>query len=340
MYGLAETARAIHDTAVLIDGHNDQLYAAEYHGRTSDLTRANRSINTDAPRLIRAGVNATFFMAGGFHLDRSLTIIERALEQIVRRPDLLLHVTKVAHIRAAARAGKLGMVLSLESCDALMGRIEILHTFHRLGVRVCTATYNQGGGAFATQGSSTPTRYCSLQERAALRRRAKGLTSFGREVVREMNALGILVDVSHSNDATLEDVLSLSGKPVVATHGCVFALCPHTRCSTDGHIRAIAATGGLFGVTFWSSFVAKRPARATIERVVDHLAYASELVGTDHVAIGSDWGVAFTPGDVAIRRPSDLVKLTEAMLRRGFTEQDVRRIWGGNYLRVLAATIG
>jgi membrane dipeptidase len=340
MPGLAQPARTIHNDAILIDGHNDQLYAAEYYGTPYDLTRVSRGTNTDAPRLIRAGVAATFFMTGGFHLDRSLVMMERARQQIEQRPDLLLHVTKTAHIRAAKRAGKLAILLSWESCDALMGRLEILHAIYRLGVRVCTVTYNDGGGEFSTQGSRTPTRYCSPQQRDASRRRAKGLTSFGREVIREMNRLGILVDVSHSNDATLEDVVSLSGKPVAATHGAVFALCPHTRCSTDEQIRAIAATGGLFGVTFWSSFVAKPPVRPTINRVVDHIAYASELVGTDHVAIGSDWGMAFEPHQVAIRRPADLVTLTQAMLRRGFTEQDVRKIWGENYLRVLSATIG
>ncbi len=338
MVSLAQ-ARAVHDRTPLIDGHNDQFYAAEYYGICGDLTRANRAMNTDAPRLIRAGVAATFFMVGGFHLDRSLAMIASAHRQIDDRPDLLLHVTKAAHIRAAKKAGKLGIVLSWESCDALGRRPELLEAIYRLGIRVATITYNEGGGDQSTQGSRTPNCYCSPQQRDSYRRRAKGLTPFGRDVVREMHRLGILIDLSHSNDATIEDVLSLSDRPVIASHGAVFALCPHTRCSTDEQIRAIAATGGLFGVTLWSRFIAQPPRRATIERVVDHLAYACDLVGPDHVAIGSDWGMAFERHQIAVQRPSDLLRLTQAMLRRGFSERDIRMIWGENYLRVLAATI-
>jgi microsomal dipeptidase-like Zn-dependent dipeptidase len=155
-----------------------------------------------------------------------------------------------------------------------------------------------------------------------------------------MNRLGVLIDVAHANDATIEDALRLTDKPLVSTHGAAFALCPHVRCSTDDQLYAIAGTGGLIGIVAYSAFLVPRPAQATIDTMVDHIAYVADLVGIEHVAIGTDLGALYGPGDTVIRTPADFLKLTARLLKRGFTVSDVKKVWGQNYLRVLRETIG
>ncbi len=337
---LAAQARALHQTSILIDGHNDHLYSACYEGTSRDLMRVDRRLNTDIPRLLRAGVTASCYMVGGWELDTSLMMMEWAKTQLEARPDLALQVLKTADIRRAHREGRFGVMFTWESCNALMGRMEVLHAAYRLGLRGSTLTYNDGGNEFSLQGSPLPKGYCTPAERAAYRRAAKGLTPFGREVVAEMNRLGLLIDLAHANDATIEDALRLTTKPVVSTHGAAFALCPHVRCSTDDQLRALAATGGLIGIVAYTAFLAPRPAHATIDTMVDHLVYVADLIGIDHVALGTDLGALYGPGDAVIKAPADFLKLTARMLRRGFTEAEVRKVWGGNWMRVLKEVIG
>ena len=332
-------ARRIHDEAILIDGHNDHFYSAWYRGASRVMTRVDRALDTDAPRLRRAGLTATFYMTGGWELESSLTMMEWALREIENRPDLLLQIRKTADLRRAKRTGRFGVMLSWESCNALMGRIEVLQAAYRLGLRATTLTYSDGGGEHSLQGTPLPTGYLTSEERESHRRAAKGLTPFGHEVVAEMNRLGVLIDVAHANDATIEDAVRLTNKPLVSSHGAAFALCPHARCSTDAQLRLIASTGGLIGIVVYTKFLAPPPAAATLNTMVDHLAYVADLVGIEHVAIGSDLG-ALGQSDSVVRTPADFVKLTETMLRRGFTPADVRKVWGGNYLRVLGEVIG
>ena len=156
-----------------------------------------------------------------------------------------------------------------------------------------------------------------------------------------MNRVGMIVDIAHANDATIEEVLTLTTRPVLSTHGGAFACSPHTRCSTDEQIRGIAATGGLLSIAFYEKFVAKAPERAaTVMGIVDHIEHVASIAGIDHVGIGSDFD-GLPQGVWPILRTADqLPLLTEAMLQRGLSDADIQKVWGGNYLRVMRATWG
>lgn len=333
-------ARDLHRRCTLIDGHNDHLILKFARGEPYDLMRVHRRYHSDGVRLLKGGMTTSLFMVGGHHLDASLAMIERAHHEIAAHPESLQLVTRAADIGKAKRAGRLGMMLTWESGLAFRESLDVLHAVYRLGVRASTVTHNEGGTPLALQGSRSPFRYLTAGQRAAARRRAKGLTPAGRDIVLEMQRLGMLVDLAHANDATIEDILALATRPVVSTHGGVFALCPHSRCSTDQQIRAIAATGGLNSIAFYGGFLAPPPARATVDSIVDHIAYVADLVGIDHVGIGSDFdglGKGVWP---VIRTADRLPHLTEALVRRGFSDAEISKVWGGNYLRVLRAAIG
>jgi membrane dipeptidase len=337
---VSRRSRELHQASILVDGHNDHFMLKFGRGEPYRFMKVNRRYHSDGARLLKGGMTASFFMVGGHHLDQSLAMIERAHREIAEHPESLMLVTGTSGIRRAKRTGRLGVMLSWESGLALGDRPEVLRAVYRLGVRASTVTHGEGGTACALQGTPSPVRYFTARERRAARRASKGLTPAGRDVVEEMNRIGMLVDVAHANDAAFEDIIELSTKPVVSTHGGVFACCPHSRCSTDDQIRAIAATGGLLSIAFYGGFIAQPPARATVGRIVDQIAYVADLVGIDHVGIGSDFdglGEGVWP---VIRTADRLPRLTEAMVRRGFSDTEVRRVWGGNYLRVLKATIG
>lgn len=160
-----------------------------------------------------------------------------------------------------------------------------------------------------------------------------GLSPFGREVVHEMNRLGLLIDVSHASAKTVADVLTESSKPIAATHACCRALCDHPRNLTDEQLRAIAAQGGVVQCTMYPYFLAA-DGNATIDTFMQHLLHMIEVCGIEHVGIGSDFdGDGGVPG---LHDASDMLHITERLLQAGFSDNDICRIWGDNFRRVLA----
>ncbi|MDA0746481.1 MAG: membrane dipeptidase, partial [bacterium] len=161
-----------------------------------------------------------------------------------------------------------------------------------------------------------------------------GLTSFGVGLVEEMNLLGMLVDVSHISEHGFWDVMEVSAKPVIASHSNCKAVCDHPRNLNDKQIKALAENGGSMGVTFVPSFVdAEKP---TLQRLLDHVDHAVQLVGADYVGIGSD----FDGGGTLVEDATVFPQITEGLAGRGYTEEDLRKILGGNHLRVLTEAIG
>lgn len=161
----------------------------------------------------------------------------------------------------------------------------------------------------------------------------QGLTQFGREVVKEMNRLGIMIDISHASEGTFWDVIKYSAQPIIASHSSSKALCDHDRNLTDEQLRALAKNGGVAQLCLLDAYINKKPKAASICDAVKHLDHMIKVAGIDHVGIGTDFdgggGLQGCNGD------NDLINLTIKMIEKGYTEEDLRKIWGGNLLRVM-----
>jgi membrane dipeptidase len=225
---------------------------------------------------------------------------------------------------------------------------------YRSGVRLVGITHGEGGGepevkpgsglykatkAGTTylQGTGSPVRLCTPQERADELKKARGLTPFGRDILKLNNELGIITDLSHINDRAYFDVLELTDKPVIVSHTAAFTRCNHFRCLTDDQIKALADNGGVMGIIFAPQYLKAEQEQCTLDTMVEHICHVADLVGVDHVGIGSDY-------DGGVKAPivpemSQLVNLTRTMMEHGFNENEIRQIWGGNFLRILKATI-
>ena len=158
------------------------------------------------------------------------------------------------------------------------------------------------------------------------------------EVLKVSNELGIVTDLSHINDKAFYEVLEHSSLPPIMSHTAVFSLCNHARCMTDDQIKALASKGGVMGIAFAPQFIHPDSKQATIDRVVEHICYVRDLVGIDYVGIGTDFDGL---GDTipVVPEVSQLVHLTRSMLAYGLSEEEIRKVWGGNFLRILRQTI-
>ena len=337
-----EEAAAVHKRCLIVDGHND-VPVERVARKENPLNWMQRdlSYHTDVPRMKGDGQQYTAFMiVGNGPIANVWSTLERVQEQIEAYPKDIMKVLTSADAVRAGKTGRVGVMMSIEGAGKwLEGRIETLHVFHRLGVRAVGITHGEGGSdAASLQGAPSIYRECTMEERDKDRKESIGLTPFGREVLKTENELRIITDLSHINDRAFYDVMELSTLPPVMSHTAVYSLCPHARCMTDDQIKALAAKGGVMGIAFAPMFIDTDPAKATIDRVVDHILYVRDLVGIDTVGIGTDFDGLGTTVPV-VPEVSQLVNLTRAMLARGLTEKEIQKIWGGNFLRVFRKTI-
>ena len=244
--------------------------------------------------------------------------------EVGNNQDTISVATSYDKIIKTVNDGKIAAVITVEGGEPLEGKIESLRTIYRLGVRSLTLTHfprnDLGDGSGADSGSH--------------------LTDFGKEVVEEMNHLGMIVDISHLNETGFWDVMDLSKDPIIATHSNCKALCSHHRNLKDDQIKAMAEKGGVINLSFCAGFIKdgvgfgdpEALKKVTILDWLDHLDHAVQLVGTDHVGIGSDLdgGCGFPGLDDITRFPD----LTQGMVSRGYSDQDIERILGGNNMRV------
>ncbi|MFE0018032.1 dipeptidase [Mesorhizobium sp. NPDC059054] len=255
---------------------------------------------------------------------------------IMARPDDYALVGSADDILAAKAQRKLAVTFDIEGMNALNGRIEMVEFYHRLGVRQILFAYNRnnlaGGGCHDTDA---------------------GLTAFGRQVIDEMNRLGMFVDVTHTGYRTTMEVMEYSRRPVIFSHSNPKALCSHGRNITDDQIRACAGTGGIIGVVGLNRFLGE--GRTDSERLADHIEYLIDLAGPPHVGIGLDYAfpvevegiediIASNPhfwpkseypeGETTYSSPGQMAELVEVLLRRGQPEQTVRGVMGGNFMRL------
>ena len=271
-------------------------------------------------------------------------------ERLARMPERLLHVTTVDDIKRAKGEKKLGIVFHFQNTQPFERNPDLVEVFYRAGLRACQLTYNLRN--WVGDGCDDDT--------------DAGLSQFGKRVIREMNRVGMVVDVTHTGYRTTMEAMEVSTAPVIFSHSNAYAVKPSRRNVKDDQIKACAATGGVIGLNGFPGFVSDRP-QPTLDELVDHALHIAGLVGTNHLSIGLDyyegnWPFAsdeqakviyeewtrtgrwrrgtYPPPPwkypVGLEVPSKLANLTAGLVRRGFTEADVRRILGENLIRVFS----
>lgn len=337
-----EEVRRVHESALLIDLHNDVALAV---ARGADIGRRGAARHTDLARLRQGGVGGVFFAAyvapefvkKNQAAHRALEIIDVIRHDIIGRhpQDFELALT-AEDIERIHRAGKIAALIGIEGGHAVEDSVRLLRAFYALGARYMTLTHINTNN-WADSSMDKP--------------RHKGLAPLGRELVAEMNRLGMLADVSHVSDETFWQVLEASRAPVIASHSSCRALSPIARNLSDEMIQALARRGGVIHINFGCEFVSaesaaaspfftpsvkeRRPVpRARLEHVVAHIDHVVRLAGVDAVGIGSDFdGIECTPAGLA--DVSEFPNLTRALLERRYTAEEIRKIYGGNLLRVM-----
>lgn len=336
-----EEAQALHRRCLIIDAHND-VPVERVHRGEKPLQWMNRdlSYHTDVPRMKETGYDVGFFIVGDGPTANLWVTIDQILQQIETHPKDLMLVTSSQDCVRAGKTGKIGILMAIEGIGRwLDGKVEIVRVLQRLGVRSIALTHGEGGtDPTYLQATKSPYGPCTDADRQDARRNAGGLTPFGREVLKACNELRIVADLAHINDKAYYEALELSSRPPIVSHTAVFSLCQHWRCLTDDQIKALARAGGVLGIAFAPAFIHPDPKQATIERVVEHICYVADLVGIDHVGIGSDFDGLGSQVPV-VPEVSQLVRLTHGMLAYGMSQEEIQKVWGGNFVRLLQRNI-
>jgi len=364
-----EHAKKLLDRSILFDGHNDLPWEIrEYEPAPGDIVaydirrRAPGEGQTDIPRLRAGGVGAVFWSVyvppeapGGF-ARMQLEQIDLARRIVNRYPDTFQLAGTAREIRAARRAGKIGSMLGIEGGHAIEDSLGALRAYYDLGVRYMTLTHNRHT-SWGDSAMQDPPQH-------------GGLTPFGEDVVREMNRLGMLVDLSHTAPDTMRDAIRVSQAPVIFSHSAARALCEIPRNVPDDVITMLPKNGGVLMVTFVSGFISQEAADVTLpmmkeylaraegksdsERkaiyeeiraktkmppvtvaaVADHIEHVRKVAGVDHIGIGSDYD-GNTNWPTGLEDVSMFPNLFAELIRRGWSDEDLAKIAGGNVLRAL-----
>lgn len=337
---MATTTADLHRRAIIIDAHNDSLARMRSNGDPMDFGAVDAPYHCNTARLRQSGITALFSYVGSTDLVASLELWQALLRHPEVYPDTYMLARTAADIRRAKQDGRIALVGQLESCSCLGNSLGALELQHRLGLRVANLTHGEGVDRHETslQVDSSVFDYTTSGDRLAMRREMRGLTEFGGEAVKACNSLGIVVDLAHANDQTFFAALELSEQPCIFSHGCVFAVCPHFRGLMDDQIRALAESGGVMGVAFYHRFIHQEA--PSMDRLMDQVEHVVNLVGPDHVGLGSDYdGLPDTAVPIP-PHPGRLVEFTEALVERGFDSETVLKILGGNFLRVFERVCG
>lgn len=326
-------ARALLKRVPLVDGHNDTPW--QYRKRVnSDLSGIDLHSNTarlwppmqtDIPRLLQGGVGAQFWSIY-LPTDQPNTVaafhnqVRLAKKMIERYPEFQL-ATTAAHIEKLHGEGKIASLMGVEGGHALGGSLAELRWLYAQGVRYMTLTHSRSNDLADSSGG--PNWHGGLSEK-------------GKQVVREMNRLGMLVDISHTSDSTARQVLQLSSKPVVFTHSNARGLTDEDRNVPDDILKQLKENDGVIMLSFVPSFVHEGENRATLKHVADHFDYVKNLIGVRHIGVGADFdGIDKGPG--GLEDVSRYPFLFAELMSRGWTESDLELVAGGNLLRVMRA---
>jgi membrane dipeptidase len=372
---LEERAEKVHREAIVVDTHDDVTSTILEDG--FDLGKPDGRTATDLPKMRAGGITAEFFsiyvdksfyehptaLTGGA-ARRALDMIDVTYQQIERHGDALGLAGSVEDIRRAKREGKIAILMGIEGGHAIENSLSALRDFYRLGVRYMTLTHTNNNDWADASGFFVPPKPAH-----------HGLSPFGEEVVREMQRIGMLVDVSHVSDETFDAVMRVARAPVIASHSSARALCNVPRNLTDDQLRALAKNGGVAMINFFPGFLdpkylpafraftAKHGAemdaldkkhltiserhdammkigaadlpKTSVAVLVDHIEHIAKVAGVDHVGLGSDFdGVPALPEGLS--GMDGLPKITLELMRRGFSDVDVKKILGENFLRAMS----
>jgi membrane dipeptidase len=320
----------LHRESVVFDGHCDVLIPVLEGKRR--LKERSAEGHLDLPRLREGGVTGQVFAIFGYWAELrevspagyALRMVDAFYQELGDSSDSLMLAACAADVERAKAEERVAAILSLEGAEPLEGDVRLLRIFQRLGVRNIGLTWNYRNQAADGIGIESGQR---------------GLTEFGVALVQEANRLGVMVDVAHLAPPGLRDVLALTEVPVIDSHTGVYALCPHRRNLTDAQLEGIARTGGVIGVAFVPKFLSPDYDKARLSHVLDQIGYIVRAVGVDHVGLGSDFdgyqGVTAGLEDVTC-----LPQLTVGLVERGYGPEEVRKILGGNFLRVFRQVTG
>jgi membrane dipeptidase len=368
----SDRANKLHSSSIVIDTHDDttqRLLDPKF-----DLAVRHLDGNIDIPRMREGGLSAIFFsiwisskILGPDAVKQALDQIDAVRETVRKHPDDLLLATKAGEVQTAKQQHKIAALIGVEGGHMIGDDLSVLRTFAALGVRYMTLTH-MDNNEWADSSTDRPAH--------------NGLTDFGKDVVREMNRLGIIVDISHVSDKTFYDVLEASRAPVFASHSSCRAICQAPRNMTDDMIRDLAKHGGVIQINYHVGFLSQefrdyekahpeaekeineevkkrcgdneacklttgdQVVRDLMEagklpkvdwtKIIEHIDHAVKVAGVDHVGLGSDFDGAVMP--VGMQDVTHLPQITDALLKKGYSESDIRKILGENTLRVLAET--
>ena len=366
---LLARARALHTQVPLIDGHNDYPWAVRENVPDRDLAKLDirgpqPKTMTDIPRLREGGVGGQFWsvyvpadLAGKGAVTATLEEIDTVYGMIARYPDVFELALTAGDVERIFKSGKIASLIGMEGGHSIDNSLAALRMFYRLGARYMTLTHS-ANVAWADSATDEP--------------RLGGLSPFGEDVAREMNRLGMLVDLSHVSPDSMKDALRVTSAPIIFSHSDARALCDVPRNVPDDVLAMLPANGGVVMVTFVPSFVSQEVAdygrradaerarlagahpndtaavtagmdawrqaslepRATLAQVADHIDHIRRVAGIDHVGIGSDFD-GITSVVQGLENVSDYPALTAELLKRGYSDEDVKKILGLNILRVM-----
>jgi membrane dipeptidase len=363
-------AKQLHDRAIVLDTHVDTTQRMVFDPRFNIAERHGDG-NIDIPRLRDGGMDSLFFsiwvpsdVTGPIAVKRAFGQIDAVREAVRQHPDDLTLATTAAEVRSAVKAGRIAALMGMEGGHMIDDDMRLLRIYAALGVRYMTLTHF-GNNNWADSSTDKPVH--------------NGLTAFGKDVVREMNRLGMMVDISHVADKTFYDVLALTRAPVIASHSSCRAIANHPRNMTDEMLRALARNGGVVMINYHAAFLSEEfrvasekqsgdvvaemaalskkcggnEACTTLEgerldheamqkgtlpkvgweKIIEHIDHAVKVAGADHVGLGSDFDGATMP--LGMEDASKLPKITDALIKKGYSDADVEKILGGNLLRVM-----
>jgi len=321
------------------DAHNDSIILREVRGDPMDFADADPAYHVDLPRLRQGRINAICVMVGDHHVLQSLRLIDSIHAMCAAHPAVFALCLDAEEIRTANRSGRIALVMSIEGQVMFAERLENVRNWYRLGVRMASLTHGEGrfgGSPHALQIDRAYFGYLSPAQRETHRRQSKGLTPFARASLDEMARLGIVCDLAHTNDKAFWEALDYARGPVCVSHGNCYALCPHSRNCTDDMLKALAARGGVVGLSFFRNFI--DPQRPTLDRLADHFLHAVEVMGPDHVGVGSDFDGLPTEQAPMIEDAAGMNGLWEALSRRGLSESALNKISRENLIRLFEKT--